>query len=366
MTTSHDHPATALAEELSARDFEQVVLCREPSVGLESVIAIHNTALGPSLGGVRMCEYPSYGAAVADAMNLAEAMTYKSALAGLNLGGGKSVINARPTAENREQILKAHANYVAALGGRDIPGIDMGTTVADLELIGQYVPVTSSQSGDPSLYTARGVVRSIEAALPYAGLGNGFAGVRVAVQGLGGVGMHVTRILTELGAEVTVADLDQDRVARATDQGAHAVGVEDILTIPTDVLCPCAGGGVIDKDVLAKIDARLLAGAANNVLADKSLAGDLAARGIVHVPDFVANAGGIICVDAEVRGDDSGIDAKIKDIGSTVATILDRADSSGRSVVEVALDLARARVAAREADRPSFPELAARRTEPAA
>jgi leucine dehydrogenase len=303
-----------------------------------------------------MRRYPSREAAVADALDLAQAMTYKSALAGLPLGGGKSVINADPGAANRDEILIAHARYIATLGGRYIPGVDMGTTVRDLELIGHYVPVVCSQRGDPSYFTARGVVRCIEVALAYA-TGGTSDGRRVALQGLGNVGFHVARMLTEAGAEVIAADLDQEKVARAVEElGAKAVPLAEILRVDADVITPCAAGGVIDDAVVGDLKAKVVVGAANNMLAHSRIAGELATRGIAHVPDFVANAGGIMAVEAELRDDETGLPAKVDSIAETARTVLDRAASTGADTVTVALDMARQRVEAHRVHRPFFSE----------
>jgi leucine dehydrogenase len=349
------NPASLL-NELAERDFEQVVLCRDPQVGLESVIAVHNTSLGPSLGGVRMRRYPSREAAVADALNLAQAMTYKSALAGLPLGGGKSVINADPNAANRDEILIAHARYIATLDGRYIPGVDMGTTVRDLELIGHYVPIVCSRRGDPSYFTARGVVRSIEVAVAHA-TGKTLDGHRVALQGLGSVGFHVARMLTAAGAEVVAADLDQDKGSRAKEElGLQAVSLDEILRVDADVVAPCAAGGVIDDAVIDDLKAKVVVGAANNMLANSRIAGKLAARRIVHVPDLVANAGGIMAVEAELRNDDSGLLTNVDSIAETAKAVLDRAEATGSDTLSVALDMARARVEAHRRHRPHFSE----------
>lgn len=344
----------SLVHQLAQRDFEQVMLCRDPATGLESVIAVHDTTLGPALGGVRMRRYPSPEAAIADALDLAQAMTYKAALAGLELGGGKSVINADPTVANKAALLAAHARYIATLEGRYIPGVDMGTTIEDLKLIGQWAPVVCSQRGDPSLFTARGVVRSIEAALPYADL-DGLSGRGVAVQGLGSVGHHVVRMLVELGARVLVADVDETRVARVcAELGATPVAVADVLSTDVDVLCPCAAGAVITADVVAALRARVLAGAANNVLADRGLASVLAARGIVHVPDVIANAGGLMAVEAELRDDETELEARVDAIATTTDAVLARSAATGADTVSVALALAQERLDARRASRPYF------------
>ncbi|HEY1970124.1 MAG TPA: Glu/Leu/Phe/Val dehydrogenase dimerization domain-containing protein [Pseudonocardia sp.] len=345
---------TAILSDFETRDFEQLVLCHDPEAGLRSVIAVHDTTLGPSLGGVRMRAYPTQADAIRDAMNLAQAMTYKSALAGLNLGGGKSVINAPATSPNRTALLTRHAQYIASLGGRYIPGADMGTTARDMDLLAQWVPKVSSRR-DPSRFTALGVLRSIEAAQTWAGESRSLAGQRVAVQGLGKVGLHLVELLRAEGAEVLAADVDPDRVTRAQRAyGATAVPVEDILGADVDIVCPCAAGGVVTEPVVDALKARMVIPAANNALASESLADFLAARGIVHVPDFVANAGGVISCEAEVRGNDDELDAKIDAIGDTTTAILREASERGLDVVTVANELAIRRLESRRRQRPHF------------
>ena len=327
-----------------ADEFEQLTTVRDPDSGIRSVVAIHDTTMGPSLGGVRMRAYPSFDDAVRDAMALARAMTYKSALAGLRLGGGKSVIDATATPAAKAAFLPVHARHVAALGGRYIPGADMGTDAADMEVLARDVPVVSSRR-DPSPFTARGVLRAVEATLGRQG--HRLAGRRIAVQGLGKVGSALVGLLRAAGAEVLVADTDDARVRAARGAGAVAMPVGEILTADADVLCPCAAGGVLTPAVLDALRARAVVPGANNPLAGDSGAAVLAARGVDYVPDFVANAGGVIVCEAEVLGSDDGIEEKIDAIGTTAVRILDEAAGRGTDTVTVAHELARARLAAR-------------------
>lgn len=345
----------SLTTTMIDRDFEQVVLCRDPESGLESVIAVHDTTLGPALGGIRMRAYADLRSALADALDLAEAMTYKAALAGLDLGGGKSVIRADPAVRNRRDLLAAHARFINSLGGRYIPAVDMGTTVQDIELVGQYVPRVSSQRRDPSYFTARGVVASIRAAVRISDQ-TSLTGARVAVQGLGHVGRLAVALLVEEGAQVVVSDVDADRVHGVVNEfGVTAVPVDDILGADVDVLCPCAAGGVVDEVVVDALKARYVIGAANNMLTSRAVAALLADRGVVHVPDFVANAGGLIACEAEVRGDDSTLLDKVDGIGDVAAAILHRTLEIGADSVSVAVELARTRLNTRRAQRPFFP-----------
>ena len=340
--------------EPADQEFEQIVLCNERRAGLRSIIAIHDTSLGPALGGVRMRSYPSHDAAVADALALARAMTYKAALADLPIGGGKSVINADPRSANRDEILMAHARYISSLGGRYIPAVDMGTTVCDMRLIGRFAPLSCAQRVDPGLFTARGVVRSIEAALMHA-TGKGVDGRRVAVQGLGNVGWNVARMLIEEGADVTAADIDEHKVARGVEElGITPAPLSRILDSDVDVLSPCAGGGVIDAAALDSLRAEVLVGAANNMLSSNTIAVDLAERGIVYVPDFVANAGGLMAMEAELRDDETGLESKVDSIAATALAVLERSAATNLDTVTVATEMARTRVASSRTDQPYF------------
>lgn len=344
----------SLTTELAERDFEQLVLCRDPGAGLRSVVAVHDTTLGPALGGIRMRRYPSHEAAIADAMNLAQAMTYKAALAGLPLGGGKSVIDADPAGADKAALVAAHGRYVAALAGRYIPGVDMGMSTADLDLVARQGARVSSQRRDPSWYTAHGVVRSIVAAGGWAGAPVGTGG-SVAVQGLGNVGRHAVDLLLAEGFRVLVADLDDARVAAAAAAGAIPVPAEEILTADVDVLCPCAAGGVVTESLVDGLKARMVVGAANNVLAGPEIAEQLADRGIVHVPDFVANAGGLMACEAELRGSDEGLLGTVEGIADTALAVLERAAADRRGTVAVAVAMAEEHLGAHRASRPTFP-----------
>lgn len=328
---------------LAEQDFEQLSIQRTEN-GLASIIAVHDTTLGPALGGVRIRKYESDDAAAADAMRLARAMTYKAALAGLALGGGKSVINADPRSEKTRGLLEAHGRHIALLGGRYIPGADMGTGPADLKVIAEHAPRVSSDGRDPSPYTARGVVASISAVATHLGR-DGVDGLRVAVQGAGNVGLGIVKLLTAGGATVLVADPDPERVRLAVeDFGAQASSLEEILHADVDVVCPAGPGLVIDERTVDRLKAVALVGAANNMLASPEAGAALIARGIVHVPDFVSNAGGLISCDAELNGLTDFV-GKVDRIGDVVIEILDRARATGVDSSTVAIELAERRIA---------------------
>ncbi|MBB5158703.1 Glu/Leu/Phe/Val family dehydrogenase [Saccharopolyspora phatthalungensis] len=342
----------SIIRDMAERDFEQLVVCRDRARGLRSVIAVHNTALGPALGGIRIKRYRTDVEAAQDAMNLAEAMTYKAALAGLRLGGGKSVINADPASQKTRDLLIAHAEYINTLGGRYIPAVDSGTTVADLALIADHVPLVSSQQRDPSYFTAIGVFSSMQAAVQQANLGE-LRGARVGVQGAGHVGMYLVELLADAGAKVVVADLDADRVRMACEKyGATAEDPAEILAADLDIAAPCGLGGTVDEQAAETMKAPVIVGAANNILADAGVADVLTRRGIVYVPDFIANAGGLMACEAELRCDDDGLEDRVRRIGDTAAQVLREAASTQCDTVSVALRFARERIAAAPAPAP--------------
>ncbi|WP_051342211.1 Glu/Leu/Phe/Val family dehydrogenase [Pseudonocardia spinosispora] len=321
---------------------EQVVFGSDPTTGLRSLIVIHDTTLGPSLGGVRMWPYPSEAEAIADGLRLSRAMTVKAAAAGLNLGGSASLIIGDPGLDKTEELLRAHGRFIASLGGRFIPVNDVGTTQADMETIG-LVAAPVCDRGDPSPYTALGVLCAIRAALEVTDL----AGVTVAVQGVGNVGSRLVGLLRAESAEVIVADVVADRARGvARRHGARQVPVEEILGTPCDVLAPCALGEVVTRRTLPDLACRVIAGGANNVLAQPSLARELG--DIRYVPDFIANAGGLIYLEEQLLGhDDDRATERVRKVGNVVADVLAMASDGRVTTVEAATELAHARLAAR-------------------
>lgn len=277
--------------------------------GLRAIIAIHSTALGPALGGTRFYPYASDDDALRDVLRLSKGMTLKNAAAGLDHGGGKAVIIGDPRQIKTEALLRAYGRLIDSLGGLYITAEDVGTTAEDMEWVSRetrWVAGTSSVnggSGDPSPATAVGLFSSLQAAAGFVFGSTDLAGRRVAVQGVGKVGMDYVGLLTEAGAEVLVADTWEPSVDRAVDRfGAKEIPKEDILYADVDILSPCALGAVFDADSIPKLNCRLIVGSANNQLATEEDARRLADRGIVYVPDFVANAGGVINVADELHG----------------------------------------------------------------
>jgi glutamate dehydrogenase/leucine dehydrogenase len=335
----------ALLDRMSRAGYEQVVFCADAGSGLRSIIVIHDTTLGPALGGVRMWPYASEQEALEDCLRLARAMTYKASAAGLHLGGGKSVILGDPAVDKTEALLRAHGRFIQTLGGRYIPGIDVGTEQADIEVIAREADVVSCIGRDPSYYTALGVFEVIRAALAAAGHARDVAGRRIAIQGVGHVGAYLARLLADAGASLVVADLDEERARGvAAEVGADVVGADEIVATRCDVLAPCALGGVVNDASLERLACAAIAGAANNVLAERRHAAELAARGIVYAPDYLANAGGLVFVEADLAGyDDEQLERRVRGVGDRVAHVLASARERGITPVEAADRLAEER-----------------------
>ncbi len=293
-------------ETLAEMGHEQLVMCHDKASGYRGVIAIHDTTLGPALGGCRFWNYATDDAAIVDALRLSRGMTYKNAVAGLNLGGGKSVIIGDNKAVNREMIFRAHGRFVDSLGGRYVTAEDVGTSVEDMDFVHmetKYVTGIGSKSGDPSSVTAHGVFRAIEASAFERWGSDSLEGRTVAIQGLGHVGYHLARELHTAGAKLIITDIDNARIQRVVDAtGATVVGLSDIYGVKADIFTPCALGGVINDETIPQLQVEIVVGAANNQLLEDRHGDDLEARGILYAPDYVANAGGVINVYSELTG----------------------------------------------------------------
>jgi leucine dehydrogenase len=293
-------------EKLKAHGHEQVVFCYDPTSGYKGIIAIHDTTLGPALGGTRFWNYGSDEEALVDALRLSRGMTYKSAAAGLNLGGGKSVIIGDPKMKRREMIFRAHGRFVDTLKGRYITAEDVGTSVEDMDYVQMetdYVAGLAGRSGDPSPVTAYGTYRGIKAAAKAKLGSDDLKGVTIAVQGVGHVGYYLCEYLAAEGAKLVVTDIDGERVARIVKAfGARAVGADEIYGVDAPVFAPCALGAVVNDQTLPKFRFQIIAGAANNQLAEERHGAALMEREILYAPDYVINAGGVINVYGELNG----------------------------------------------------------------
>ena len=306
LSRANKEEATALFALLEEHEHEQVSLVYEPSSGYRGIIAIHDTTLGPALGGTRFWNYSTDREALIDCLRLARGMTYKAAVAGLNLGGGKAVIIGDNKIRNREPIFRAHGRHVKALGGRYITAEDVGTSVGDMEFIKaetDHVVGLIGKSGDPSPVTAFGVYRGMKACAKYRYGSSDLGGKKVAIQGCGNVGYYLAELLHKEGAELVVADIDKAKVERVlADFGAKAVGPDEIHAVQGHVFAPCALGGIINDQTIPQLRVDIVAGGANNQLAEERHGDMLEAQGITYAPDYVINAGGLVNVNAELQG----------------------------------------------------------------
>jgi len=299
-------------EEMQTKEHEQIVYCYDRPTGLKAIIAIHNTVLGPALGGCRMWPYENEESALYDALRLSRGMTYKSAVAGLNLGGGKAVIIGDAKTMKCEALFRAFGRFVESLAGRYITAEDVGTSVSDMEWVRaetDYVTGISRAlggSGDPSPVTAFGVYHGMRAALKKVFGSDSLVGRTIALQGVGQVGFYLIGHLLSAGAKVIAADIDADKIKRTDSQYDGAVSFlppNDIYDVECDVFAPCALGGTVNAKTIPRLRCRIVAGCANNVLENEDLDGPaLVERKILYVPDYVISAGGIINVSTELDG----------------------------------------------------------------
>jgi leucine dehydrogenase len=333
-------------------DHEQVVFVSDEAAGLKALIAIHDTTLGPALGGCRMYPYADEEAALHDVLRLSRGMTYKAAASGLNFGGGKAVIIGDPRSQKTPALLEAMGRAVDRLAGRYITAEDVGTTVADFAEIRKAtrhvvgLPVELDGTGDPSPTTALGVFHGLAAAARHRWGAESLTGHRVAVQGLGNVGWHLCQLLHEAGASLTVSDVDSSRMAKAVATfAARAVAPEAIYAVDAEIFAPCAMGAVLNDDTVTQLRSGIVGGAANNQLASEDHGEVLRTRGILYLPDFVINAGGMIRVASEWNGYDPDlVDRGVEGIGRTLLAILQSAEADGVPTHAAALRLAEARL----------------------
>jgi glutamate dehydrogenase/leucine dehydrogenase len=331
---------------------EQVVLCNDPESGLRAIIAIHSTVLGPALGGVRQWAFASAEEAVADARRLAQAMSYKAAVAGLAQGGGKAVVIGAPGSGDERQF-RALGRFIDGLDGRYVAAEDVGTSPREMQWLNLEtpwvtgIPVEQGGSGDPSPLTAIGVLEGMRSACGEALGSPDLAGRTVVVQGCGHVGAPLVRLLLSDGARVECADIDAGRAAALEREGATAVPLAGLLERPCDVLAPCALGGALTAEVVPLLRCRVICGAANNQLAQPEVACLLAAREILWAPDYVVNAGGIVNIYEEFTGyDPVRAEREVRRIGETTRLVLERARSEGMTPAAAADAIAEERIAA--------------------
>jgi valine dehydrogenase (NAD+) len=341
-------------DRIEAGDHEQVVFCHDRPTGLKAIIAIHSTALGPSLGGTRFYPYASEDAALTDVLRLAEGMTYKAAVAGLDQGGGKAVIIGDPGLVRTEELMLAYGRFVDALSGRYITAEDVGTTQADMDLISRvtrYVTGTSEAlggSGDPSAATAYGLIWAMKALLFLSSGADDLKGAHVVVAGVGKVGSYLVGHLVEEGARVTIADVKDQAVERVRARyDVDVVAADDAHRVPCDIFSPCGLGAVLTSSTIPELRCWAIAGAANNQLASPECGQLLADAGVLYAPDFVVNGGGIINIAGERWA--GGYDyerafADVRRIYDTTLGVFDTAKRDGITPVEAAVVLARRRL----------------------
>lgn len=286
-----------LFEQLGWLGHEQLILCSDADIGYRGIIAIHSTALGPAVGGTRWWVYPSEETALVDAIRLSRGMSYKNALARLPLGGGKSVIMGSAGAVDRRAILRAHGRFIERLGGLYITAEDVGTTPDDMEIMAEttrFVAGRAGGSGDPSPHTGRGVFRAMQAAAAFRWGSDDLKGKTVALQGCGNVGYHLASQIAAVGGRLVVSDLDPAKVRRVVAEfGATEAPADRIHAVEADVFAPCALGGILHDTSIAALRAAIICGGANNQLLEPRHGQVLADKGILYVPDYVANAGGV-------------------------------------------------------------------------
>lgn len=334
-----------------ADDYEQVVFAHDPPSGLRTIVAIYSTRLGPALGGTRIWPFPSEEAALRDVLRLAKAMAYKAACAGLALGGGKAVVIADPRRDKTPALLAAYGRVVDRCGGAYVTTADVGSTMADMDVIARstrHVTGTSAGSGDPSTVTAYGVWHGLRAVAEQCFGEPSLAGRSVVVQGVGKVGGGLARLLAEEGARLVLADIDAEAAATlARDLGAETVAASEALSVPCDLLAPCALGPVVTDATLGGFTCRAIAGAANNQLELPAHGRALADAGILYAPDYVINAGGLINVEDELHGYDAvRARAKAASIANTLREVFARAKAEGVPTSDAADRMAEERIRA--------------------
>jgi len=314
---------------------ELVEVVHDARSGLTAIIAIHSTHLGPAAGGTRFWHYPQPDAAMRDALRLSRGMSYKNAMAGLPMGGGKAVVLLGRGSEKTPELLAAFGDAIDALGGRYVTAEDVGATEADMVAISKRTPhvcglpaADGSVGGDPGPFTAMGIYHGIRAAVARKLGQDSVASVHVAIQGCGSVGGGVARLLARDGARLTVSDIDPARAkALAAETGAEAVASERVMGVACDVFSPNALGAILDDEGIARLDCTIVAGGANNQLARPEHGSMLAERGILYAPDYVINAGGIINVGLEYLSRRHGSTCDIKEVGRRIAQIPERLEA---------------------------------------
>lgn len=338
--------------DMSVYNHEQVVFCQDKATGLKAIIAVHNTVCGPALGGTRMWNYTSEADAVTDVLRLSRGMTYKNALAGLNLGGGKAVIIGDSKTQKNEALFRRFGKFVDSLSGKYITAEDVGISPQDMTWVNMetnHVAGLPGKSGDPSPVTAFGVYMGIKACAKQQFGSDSLAGKKVAVQGVGHVGEYLVKHLTAEGAKVYITDINEELLKRvATTYKAEVVGLNDIYDLDMDIYAPCALGATVNDDTLSRLKCSIIAGAANNQLKQEDKHGKIVMeKGLIYAPDFMINAGGVINCYAEVANlSAEWAMAKAEDIYNTATNILKRSKDQNIPTYAIANQMAEERIEA--------------------
>ncbi|AZJ31214.1 MULTISPECIES: Glu/Leu/Phe/Val family dehydrogenase [Tenacibaculum] len=348
--------------QLSFDNHEQIVFCNDEDTGLKAIIGIHNTTLGPALGGTRMWQYRSEWEALNDVLRLSRGMTYKSAVTGLNLGGGKAVIIGDAKTQKNDALMRKFGEFVNSLSGKYITAEDVGMETRDMDIIREVTPHVTGVSesiggsGNPSPVTAYGVYMGMKAAAKYKFGTDNLDGKKVLVQGVGHVGETLVKHITDEGAQVILNDINEARLEELSKKyGANVVLGNDIFGLDVDIYAPCALGATINDESIAQLKAKVIAGAANNQLANELKHGTmLKEKGIAYAPDFLINAGGIINVYAEVVGYDKAESLKrTENIYNTTLEIFNLSEKENITTHQAAFNIAQARIDARKKEQNS-------------
>ncbi|MGJ5643177.1 Glu/Leu/Phe/Val family dehydrogenase [Formosa sp. S-31] len=351
------HKVDPVFGQVSFNNHEQIVFCNDKDTGLKAIIGIHNTVLGPALGGTRMWNYNNEWEALNDVLRLSRGMTYKSAVTGLNLGGGKAVIIGDAKTQKTPELMKKFGEFVHSLSGKYITAEDVGMETADMDLVREVTPYVTGISeskggaGNPSPITAFGVFMGMKAAAKFKFGNDNLEGKSVLVQGIGHVGESLVEHLANEGAKVIISDINEDRLeAVSKAYGAQIYRGQDLYTEAVDIYAPCALGATINDETINKLNVQIIAGAANNQLANEQVHGAiLQERGIVYAPDFLINAGGIINVYAELEGyGKQEIMRKTENIYNTTLEILTNAEVNNITTNLAALHVAKERIETRK------------------
>lgn len=341
------------------RGHEQLVFCQDEETGLKAIIGIHSTILGPALGGTRMWKYDNEADAIRDVLRLSRGMTYKAAISGLNLGGGKAVIIGDSRKDKTDALMRKFGQYVNSLSGRYITAEDVGINTHDMEMVKMEtdhvtgIPQSMGGSGDPSPVTAYGVYMGMKASAQHKWGSDNLAGKKVLVQGIGHVGETLVKHLVEEGAIVTINDIHEDRILAVSEKYKTSIYRGDnLFSENMDIYAPCALGATVNSDTIAKMNCEIIAGAANNQLANEITHGaELRAKGILYAPDFLINAGGLINVYREISSYDQGEALRrTENIYNTTLEIFKLSEENGITSHEAALELAKARVAKKKVE----------------